>query len=84
MGFTVNHDFLSWRGRALTNDIMAPPPLPLLSSTISSLPQKSFLNLNRKPRRRRLTLKGFYHPNAGKITLAPEKMTLWPDPWVGV
>ena len=26
--------------------------------------QKSFLDLNIKPRRGRLTLRGFYHPNA--------------------
>jgi hypothetical protein len=35
------------------------------------MPQKSFLDSNLKFRRERLTLRGFYHPNAGKMT--PEK-----------
>jgi hypothetical protein len=39
------------------------------------MPQKLFLDLNLKPRRGRLTLRGFYHPNAGKMTPSPEKMT---------
>jgi hypothetical protein len=30
------------------------------------MPQKSFLDLNLKPKRGRLTLRRFYHPNAGK------------------
>jgi hypothetical protein len=42
------------------------------------MPQKSFLDSNLKFRWGRLTLRGFYHPNAGKMTpekSLPEKMT---------
>jgi hypothetical protein len=36
---------------------------------------KIVLDSNLKPKRGRLTLREFYHPNAGKMTPLPEKMT---------